>query len=267
MLEQTLNIHFQGICVHFRGIVPGVPHRVVLPQTDTILMGALQIGDGLAVRYTIGSHFPQIVLQGGADASPVNAGHYVVDGMIMDGVRLEIVNANNGLTYTGGFDHVLQLTKYMDNYRPSTEVVSGGRANAYFDFFNGIISSENHGDACHALIQLQTDGAPVLQITPLVGEPSAPTPELYQIPLGTTTDLWFTNFGENCGVANEFDFLLNYLTAEGGIPRDVKEGFPLEDVQTCTAMESMTVGAATQRTTGLKKMVGTSLSCSDSRYP
>ena len=263
---QTLTVHFRGICVHFRGTVPGVPHRVVLPKADQMRKGRIKVGVEMK-DYEIDPHFP-VIAAGQGDKTFANM-QPDVDDHFLSGVRMEIVNAINPLLYDDDFEtYVLPLTRYVPVYRPSSDVVFGGRAMVYFDIFHGKVGIEPIGEAVHTMIEFQTRGKPRLRITPLVGDPCASGPQMLEADL-ERDELVVANCGSSCGKTSEFDFLLNYLTADTGLPIDVPADFPLETLVSTADAAPMSIAERFARPTaaGLTADVGTSLSCSDSRYP
>lgn len=242
----SVAIHFDGICTHFRGIVPGVPHRVVLPDAKDARTGEIQVGDGESVQYSIPSHRAKLMSSDAPVAISIDG--LIADGVLQEGVRLQIANplAGQSLTYpaNGDYDQMPPLTGFLSGYRPSADVVLGGDAICYFDFFEGVVTTttDGVGGPTHTCITVQTDGAPMLQVAPLHGDPTAGSVQAFK-PVQIPSVVSIENFCEHGG---EFDFLLNYLTAEGGIPPKVGAGFPREQ----------TIGRE-----------GTSAACSDSRYP
>lgn len=277
MQHRKLSIHFHGICTHFRGIVPGVPHRVVLPDAMAIRSGSVTVGTDAPANYMFSPHVP-LLLPGKGGSLQGQAG-FVGGGFIFNGVRVQVANAlDSELTYpAGAFNtHIPSLSKYLPNYRPSTEVVYGGRASAYFDVFAGEVKTRHKGHAHHTVIDIHTDGDPVLQVTPLIGFPDAETAPAWQIKVVDTDVIKVANF---CRDSNEFDFLLNYLTAEGGLPRFVNAGFPLETKTSLQSVDREAMlrpgGLDAAAVAGIAAALdvvptpdeGTSLACSDSRYP
>lgn len=271
--KKKLSVHFHGICTHFRGIVAGVPHRVVLPDAMMIQGGTIDVGNEPPQAYVFHPHMPFLAPEEGATLD-VNVPGYIAGGFIIGGVRLQIVNAvHDSVTYPdNAFDNQIpSLTQFVRNYRPSNEVVYGGRAKCYFDVFSGEVKTRDKGSAHHTVIDIHTHGHPVLQVTPLIGDPEASTAPAWHFELRTKV-LKVANF---CTSSDEFDFLLNYLTAEGGIPRAVSQGFPLELPSSPPGGSDMAV----MRPEGLNAALmaelvrhvvadeGTSAACSDSRYP
>jgi hypothetical protein len=229
MAEETLTVHFRGICTHFHGVVPGIPHRTVLPDASAARTGTIRIGDKPVKPYTIHPHFPLIST---SSKQIIDVEGLINEGKIIKGVRLEIVNVlDEALSYKERYKQVPPLTKYVSNYVPSMDVVYGGRALCYFDFFAGLVSSEKKHGERHATIRVRTDGPPILQVTPLVVEsPVSPAP-ICRLTL-ESEELTFKNISHSCGEkSSKYDFLLNYLTAQAGIPHSVTLDFPVKEMR------------------------------------
>ena len=288
--EKSLTIHFQGICAHFRGIVPGVPHRVVLPDASALRRGTIVI-EGESLDYVLLPHFAYV-----SPVSPTSPSSEIArqaitvpglieKGHIYGGVRLEIVNATGPLQYvdvltpeTGLYDVIPSLTVVDPLYFPSTETVFGGRALCYLDVFHGEIRSTVDGEARHARIDVTTKGTPLLQVTALTGDPGAPEPQIWTIPIDTR-QLTIGNTGPQCPGSGDFDFLLNFLTANGGIPSRLPKRslfLPPQAVDARAMAECVVQAAAgfTQFRADLSKLPigkvgddGPTPACSDTRYP
>lgn len=269
MPQTTLTVHFRGICTHFRGVVPGVPHRTVIPDASPMRSGRVKVGDRPVEQYTLPPHYPVI----GADKIEIPG--FIEKRKIVNGVRMEIVNAIGPLCYDKEeFERIPALADYVDQYRPSTEVVHGGRARCYFDVFRGHVSSELRGKERHATIKMWTDGKPVLQVTPLVFEPPQ-SPSVWTFELDSDT-LVFMNGTKACGGPySSHDFLLNYLTEQGGIPHAVSSDFPLGELiagnddaglRHFTSEEDFVPPPAEELTRCVHNE-GELVMCSDSRYP
>jgi hypothetical protein len=225
MSPKILNVHFRGICTHFRGIVPGVPHRTVLPDAASMRTGSITVGKGPVKDYTLPPHYPFIST---VSRQTIDVPGLIKRGKIIGGVRLQIVNAvEKVLEYDDEFKRIPALADYVTDYVPSTEVVHGGRARCYFDIFSGHVSSEKKRHERHATIRIRTDGTPLLQVTPLLESSESPA-HVWRIEL-QSEKLVFMNGTKACGGKYSiYDFLLNYLTAQRGIPHTVTSGFPLD---------------------------------------
>jgi hypothetical protein len=59
-----LKIHFRGICVHFRHLVPAIPHRVVLPNATALRFGLVDMpGASRTLPYVLAPHFPMLLVR------------------------------------------------------------------------------------------------------------------------------------------------------------------------------------------------------------
>jgi hypothetical protein len=313
----TLTLQFRGICTHFRyGVVAGVPHRVVLPDATRFATGFLNVHDQNphdAVLYYLTPHFASLEvrsrdgLPAGVDLTvPPGAGDadsLIHQGSIMEAVRLQVLNATNTeMSYDG---NVPSLTDFHPDYNISNDVVLGGRAACYFDLFGGKFAVTLSLPPSPPLvsIRIETSGAPVLLVTPLTPAPHltrGATVKSYPLPLtnpGDAEDADVTLFVRNLETASEYhsgaeqkggeyDYLLHYLTAQGGIPRVIKTRVPgLTDVASATPEQ---IGKALKTLGGLlpstpaiaRRSAATSAvrrpptveqfvtaSCSDSQYP
>lgn len=286
--NKRLTIHFRGVCAHFRGVVPGVPHRVVLPDASPLRQGTIVIEDE-ALPYVLLPHIAYV--SPGLPAEPtgpeINIPGLIAGGQIQGGVRLEIINATGPLRYeevsapepeTGGYERIPKLTDVDPLYYPSPETVFGGRALCYLDVFHGQIRSVFEGEARHAAIDVTTEGTPCLQVTPLTGNPGDVEPKIHKIRI-ETGHLTIGNTGPHCPSSGDFDFLLNFLTAYGGIPNRLPKKtlfLPSQPVDARAMAESVARAAAdfTQFRADVSKLpIGKSLddgptpACSDTRYP
>ncbi|HEX7153608.1 MAG TPA: hypothetical protein VF618_19120 [Thermoanaerobaculia bacterium] len=279
---KKLTIYFRGVCAHFRGVVPGVPHRVVLPDASALRRGTIVI-DGKPEDYVLLPHIAY-VSPGPPEEPPradISIPGLIEKGHVYGGVRLEIVNATGPLQYvdtpgTGDYDGIPQLTDVDPRYYPSAETVFGGRARCYLDVFHGRIYSASEGEATHARIDVTTKGTPLLQVTALTGDPGDVEPKIYTIPI-ETGHLTIGNTGPQCPGSGDFDFLLNFLTAHGGIPTSLPRQMiflPPQAVDARAMAESVAVAAAgfTQFRADISRLPiskwdGGTPACSDTRYP
>lgn len=269
MSEHTLTVKFRGICTHFRDVVPGVPHRTVFPDATPLRTGRVRIGHGPETNYTIAPHYLAIETKKALDIES-----FIEKGTVVRGVRLQIANAVPGLAYDDSFEDIPALTDYVPHYRPSTEVVHAGRAMAYFDLFSGDVSTEMQGQERHVVVTMRTHGRPVLQVTPLVVELPLAASAVWTRALHSST-LTFMNASRDCVKRSSLDFLLNFLTGEGGIPHAVTADFPLgpwepEDAPRGEAQSSVSEDDLVPPTAEeLFNCVneGELPMCSDTRYP
>ena len=217
-----VTVEFRGICTHFRNAVPGVPHRVVLPQTSSWRPGGF-VAPGIDTprEYLLPPHFPYIY---GKEAEQGKRhlldGPGIKNGFIEVGLRLQIANAiGETLDYDPLFDtEVPRVADFVEYYRYSDGVVIGGRAACYFDVFRGAVRSTLHGEAYRTVITIQTDGPPRLQVT-LLDRQRREGPSVAELPLEPY--LVVGNSGIGCSDPN-IDFLWHLLTSDASIP----EGLP-----------------------------------------
>jgi hypothetical protein len=269
--QTTLTIKFSGICTHFRGTVPGLAHRAVLPNTHMLRMGEVRRGKRAVEQYVILPHIPFVKSPG----THIDVPHLIDRGRLIAGVRLQIANGIGALTYDPAFEQVKSLTEYLPYYRPSPEVVYGGRATCYFDLSAGYVSIYERGEAVHTKVTVPTAGKPVLRITPLESDPTAETAPMWDIVL-EGDELIVGNISRGCRHRHTFDFLLNYLTAEGGIPHNIGD-IPMEleaedDPLDLIATIGRFLTPAGIDRDAIREMLttdeyDTSPACSDSRYP
>jgi hypothetical protein len=225
-----LKITFIGTCSHFLGVVPFVPHRVVLPDASAFRFLRIDLPEQAHVSCFVMPHFP--VMRAAANGTELpsarlTAGTAMISGNIFAGVQLRVANASStGLSYTPAFfEQVPSITSFVSSYTPAQDVVVGRQAMCYFDLFSGTVTAAT-GEATskRVVITIETDGAPVLQVTPFT-TPAQTFPVEYGQP---ELDLLVANHGIDCKVLKEsnFDFLLHYLTAAEGIPRALTRPTP-----------------------------------------
>ncbi|MEA2240274.1 MAG: hypothetical protein QOC81_4998 [Thermoanaerobaculia bacterium] len=233
----TLRIRFRGICTHFRNVVPGIPHRVVLPDAGAMLFGLADFAfsdNAPAATYYLPPHFP-FLQSGGTGSLYVNG---IIDniadkGYIYTTARLQVMNAlGPGIEYLPQYSNTPSLREYVPNYEYSPDVVTGGRAACYFDVFDGRIGMElTKGGANSVVIEMETDGPPRLMVVPLEPATGA-TPTSLTLAPDTTEGRVVTLTVANLELSNgetddrQFDFLLHYLTARTGIPRVLFKATP-----------------------------------------
>lgn len=207
MASHEVTIEFRGICTHFFNTVPGIPHRVVLPQADAFLLGSIDVG-GHRTRYSLPPHLCHVHTPG---ATPIN-GPGIVGGLIIAGVRLQIANAIRSENIVTEGIGIPSLSDFAFNYRYSDDVVLGGRARCYFDLSHGTFGVGDEGQDLHGVAVVTTDGPPRLRIERFAGGPSLEVPVGPRLIVGNTS--------LSCKDAS-LDFLLHLLTAEGGIPEEL----------------------------------------------
>lgn len=205
-----VTIEFHGICTHFFNPIPGIPHRVVLPQADAFRPGLIDV-DSVLTPYFLPAHLSLISSSNGTFDFPID-GPGICGGLIGTGVRLHIANAIPSPNDTTARSHppLPSLTEFDPGYRYSPEVVLGGRARCYFDLpYERFEVRGKAGHASFGVSKVTTDGPPILRIEPFSGG------EPQDVPIGAT--LTVSNTSISCKDAS-LDFLLHFLTAEGGIP-------------------------------------------------
>ena len=211
-----LIISFQGVCVSLFDVVPGVPMRTVLPDAMAIRYGAVRIPMGL-------------------ESSPRDVEYYTMPHIAiireslqhsqnfeLRGQYLKVVNAKSQplCREPGGYS----LSQFKEGVRLSANVAFEGNAAAYFDIHGGTVWHEGGPDEpITTHVSIKTEGTPLLSISSLPG--SLSRYETVQ-PVNTGT-LYVTNLDMQASVEDtQFDFLLNYLIAEGGIPKTLTERTP-----------------------------------------
>jgi hypothetical protein len=308
----TLSIEFQGICAHFRGVVPGVPHRVVLPDASALRLGLVDVqGMPAPIPYALMPHIAGIVVDRPDLAhdppkffeaqSKFNIEDLMVLGAVVGGVRVQIVNASQTeLQYHESYDDVPSIREFVPHRNFSADVVLGGRAALYFDFFAGDVRSETvggpGGGAMRTIVTVETDGPPVLLITPFfpteelgvplitpslpAQEPVAAGPQpmrSYLVALDEATQKLIVGNFDLIGFAPGFDYLWHFTVMQGGIPRKLAT-FP-PGMQGAVWDETVLAAVLDGYARVLKLieqamawwplviLMGTEPSCSDSRFP
>lgn len=221
-----VTVSFGGTCAHFRNVVPGVPHRVVLPRSEAVRFGFAELPEVETVPYEIAPHFVDLYADHDQDRL-LNLPEVMRKGNVSDGIRLQIANATGHVITYDGWGTLPKLTRYVEHFRPSNEVISGGRAMAYFDIFFGsvTVSTCERTQAVTVDVTMETEGEPVLLASPMHST-TAGVPSATRIPLADHTTLTVANHCPGCKQKESFDFLLHYLTAEGGIPRRFRHNPP-----------------------------------------
>jgi hypothetical protein len=311
MSDYTLIIRFRGICTHFRNVVPGIPHRVVLPRSEAIRFGIVHAPDTPAGTpdYYLTPHFPFLGTPGGPipnidgillGTGPGDGSTNSNNSYLIGAARIQVANPRNDAgqpEYLPSYTTTRSVREFVPDYEYSAEVVQRGRASCYVDLFNGLIGSGlTRGGASTVTITMLTDGPPqlfVLPIQPLAaGTPPHALTLTPDTPGGLTVTLTVGNLELDPRETDDpqFDYLLHYLTADGGIPRAIAKWTPgMLDPQPqkaqafasgingfATIIELLSGGSgqsATLRGTALLAAIGkidaedVTPSCSDSRYP
>jgi hypothetical protein len=274
MASHPFTIRFAGICTHFRDVVPGVPHRVVLADATAFRFGRVQLEwSGETKAFYLIPHFPFL-------RTPKNVDQLVVPevmtgGYLYGGSRMQIANAvGEGLTYET-FDETPSILGFVPEYAYSEDVVVGGRAACYFDLFKGKVQTETLvNGVTRVLIVVETDGPPVLEVTPFA--PGA-RPTLLTL---DAEELLVANLEvDRADDDPHFDYLLHYLTARTGIPTLLSQPTPGMGL----TPPSHTQETVSRAMAGLARVIASGRpspeelagirpndvtpSCADSRYP
>jgi hypothetical protein len=263
---------------------------VVLPDATRFTTDLVTVEESpipQPVLYYLLPHFGQVEVAGGKVALNVTSfgkggGMALKDGDILNGIRLQVVNAIDQEMYYAD-DQTHNLREFVPNYTLSNEVVLNGRAACYFDLYGGNVSTRVvKGGAKQTLVEMTTDGPPELLVTPLA--PATTPVRSARLPLGDDLEIWLDVKNlEACHQEEHldhqggaFDFLLHYLTATGGIPQSIKQVLPgmehhnlvsatREDLaRTLHGLADMLM-PRTRRT--LVSPEEATPSCSDSQYP
>jgi len=318
----SITFQFGGVCTHFRrGVVAGVPYRVVLPDAAKVSVGWLQVNDGQQpdqppVLYYTTPHFASLQLRAGTTkcggplpdvtsgpdlSNQLNATNILKDGGFGSGGRLQIVNAIDTAIDDRIGDAIPNLTDFYPTYAPSTDVVLNGRAACYIDIFGGCVWVVEQASPKPPIIlmKVETNGPPQLLVTPLSSSAVTPAPaagatSITLTPPPNAADdfvMVVTNLephdpeGSPAFDGGDFDYLLHYLTASGGIPEilsarppgldslnplptaslhDIGESFINMGTALCGSGSTFIEGTFRPRTYSFSS---SSPACSDSIYP
>jgi hypothetical protein len=276
----TLTIQFQGVCTHFwNNALHGIPHRVVLPDAGPLRAGLLT-GPFITAPDEPGNWLPYLLFPHFAFVSmgdfQFTAPGLADDGYLFTNSHLRVVNSlDTGLVYDGTFPTVPQLTAFFPQYSPSDDVIMGGGAAAYFDILSGTFSALPSGDSIGVQAVIETDGPPILRITPMVTN-DQPLPTQDFTLNDTSKPLIISNTSPVCPDGCDFDFLVHYLSAVGGIPRAMAVAPPglLSGTNTLPNVPDLMASLEKLKGAGYPGKIQrwhdffeTSASCSDSRYP
>jgi|GEM_PF-5277368 len=189
-MDKKVRVFFVGVCVHLRDQVPGVSHRVV-------------IINGTSIGHQAKVEFGDVTLP-------------------LDGAVLTIANAkSNAVRYDGTFDNcVPRLGNYTKEPLPalSRSMAEGKDQNlaaAYFDASGDLSCDITHNGASVAILDVETNGQPLLRIAPFDGS----TPVEYEIPDEIPISIY--NTGETTTGDRDEDFLLSFKIAER-VPTDAE---------------------------------------------
>ena len=225
-----LNITFAGIITHLDGIVPGVPMRAVVPNALSVRFGEIWIPEPLTLQllkrfYYLMPHVAYI--SDGSGSSPKKCGLP----QVVDGRYLKIVNATGEplhFAHKGGFS----LSEFVHDLRLDDDVVFGGNAACYFDIFRGCAWTEGAGSMPRTTrVRMETDGTPRLAIEAMPGSGPDLCGQCYEVEIQPNAagayELNVTNLDYDPATEyRNFDFLMNYLVAKGGIPNVLKKPTP-----------------------------------------
>jgi len=266
-------VTFRGSCTHFRGVIPGVPHRVVLPNGNATRFGSVTFGEARkTVPWSVAPHTASVVVK---DHLRITWGKTIQCGKICRPVHLQIVNGTNEVHHDPDYDNLPSLSDYVKHFQYSAEVVLRGRALCYFDLRNGTITSPGVAmdEAKQVMAKIETDGPPMLRVTELTSDEQPMKPKSIVVPLPDSAEVTVSNVGLDCDKRSAgADFMLHFLTAAGGIPYDLlKEPPGWQEHDTLLCIETprmhpdlMDPGEAVDKTLAIP---GIHVSCSDSRYP
>ena len=169
----------------------------------------------------------------------------------LPGVRITVLNpADPDVTYDQSFFTCIpRVTTFAPNLPPLSRDVIGGRdpelASAYFDAAGRFFGRVDKNGASFALLEVVTDGDPVLRIEDFRGG------RIEDLPLEDGARIQIENLGPGTVGDRDHDFLLNFKIAQS-IPSDA--GWPTSPAScppTETPFEHETVGPG----------------CSNSNYP
>jgi hypothetical protein len=250
-----LNINFHGICVNFKNILPGIAHRVVLPDAMGVRLGLVSVatqplGAPPAAYYLL----PHYAFMRSERTSEIAGRDHA---RVLDGVHLQILNPAKAQPTAdpGGSLPPFSLQHYVPSTSTySDEVVLGGRAAAYFDFNEGAVQLKaTDGGARYTSVTIETDGPAQLRLMKFPGWPGGLRSEVLTIdaPILTIGNMDFDVPDED----NNVDFLLNYLVARDGIPRFLEHPVP----GLSGHPQSVTAGQIAQALGGLAERIGSGL--------
>lgn len=211
---KELVVEFIGICTHFRrstriSKLPA-PHRVVLVDSED--PPEIQQGPVLP-------HLPALFLLAlGRDPQPI------FEGLLTGGFTMAVAAGGalvkGPVSYESSYiDCLPLLTTYYPGYVPDLSVVVDGGAACYLDVHAGILSlfSFREGERHIRLRVPIPDGEPVS----IVGVSADGSPHEHIVPDGHSVALMMRT--DPPGQDAVADFLLQYLTAEGGISSSITE--------------------------------------------
>jgi hypothetical protein len=288
-----MEIMFTGVCTHFwDNPAPGVQHRVVLPDATALRTGLLTgpfpqllnprddlnndpSNPSAWISYALLPHFPSIWMtapDGSILQPPLSHPGLLEDGRLITPCILSLVDVTRGTIQheKSFFETIRPLTEFFSSYVPSSEVLTGGRASAYFDLQGGTVQGVTRGaGAACVTVTVESGKSPALLLTPMV-DTDLPFSEV-TIPL--LGNLNIRNDGLACNENSKYDYVLHYLTSVAGIPRALSAATPgMNDDDPCGPPQDALLKLIheTNYPNEIRHpayMIETSASCSDSRYP
>jgi len=241
-----LTIRFSGImthfydCIPFDSIMPKIPMRSVIPDTLGVNVGFVrrhQIEGGAEIYPQLLGYYLMPHLAVISDAKDVNAdgSHWIP----LLGLHMQVANPAQAPFTPPPPEDGYSLREYAPEIKISKEVVQKGNASGYFDLYSGtatVLGDKNvptDSLSTQVVIEIEDD-VPRLKITPFDDSPLtlADYPflklrdNIYQWPL-PNGELYVSNidvasFTDDAAI----EFLLNYLVAEGGVPKAIARNTP-----------------------------------------
>lgn len=309
----TLTVTFSGICSHFKSngdtfqLPDGVFHRAVLPRTGTFRFDAIRSlnGPGLppdGTKYYLQPHFAAIAASGDGKTflpfDKLTTASCLRKGVIDKGCTIHVANevgagSKQPPKWERSYDEIPRLADFVEKYEPSSEVVLGNRATAYFDVRAGeatIGAADVVGDDGPRRVQMvfTTDGAPKLSFTPFGGgnvevlDFGSPEFRLDDVFLA----VFNSELPDTVTAKTPYDFMLHYLTAVNGADQvlrlplpgmttDSLQGARFNVLGIVSALNSLSLAFVSLATDGLNEtdiagavaVTPLNASCSNSQYP
>lgn len=199
-----LTVYFVGVCSHLREHTSGATeHRVVLINAakDDVINGKSIHGHHAWLRYP---------------ATPKEKG------MRLEGVRITANALDTGVFYDDSFfKGIPRLTDFAPDLPPlSPEIVNGNRPElvaAYFDAKGHFSAGVDDNGASVAILNVSTNGDPVLRIETFPDTSGQTTVEEIHLPNGARIQI--ENLGPGGPADRDWDFLLSFKIATS-IPKD-----------------------------------------------
>lgn len=277
----SITITFRGICTHFHhGHIPGVPHRVVLPDAAALRFGEIRMPSKgplqptEATYYTL-PHFPFLHRHPLFDDAPPGL---PLDGLPLFGATVRVVNAiEQEMRYGPDFEsRIRSLRDFVPDFEPSKEVVRGERAAAHVDIHGGEVSVIGY-DVPIVTVRIETDGPPLLEIVPF-----------RRVQFFENREIQFDTDDAAITIANleidrpddapQYDYILHYLNDRRGVPVKLTQALPgmsdhptpIDFAGVAKALEKLGEFLATppeQRDYSHVFAFDVTPSCADSRFP